>query len=420
MTSMAPLLTLLTPQSSSAGTTAATPAAEGDGAFGLALQQAEAQLRDAIESETAPVPAETESHGEAPDEAVSAPSGSDAGTHPPLSVSVSASVLVPAPTDSAPLAQTLPALLREQPPVWQRPTAPASDAVPMALEATALQENTDADVDGVVGTPAASGVVPASASSLPRAAAVPGTASGVVEAEAPDPAPAPAARTGADPATTARAEPDPASPHAPGARPAAETAADTDVPVATHRAVTTVAAPISVPVPATQAAAPELDTVSVPPRTVAAQVAPALMSIVQRPAGTHQLTMTISPDTLGPVTIRAHIGAGGDVRVELLGGTESGREALRTIVVDLRRDLAAVMPTAQLSLSSAATSDLGANDRGGQPGAPGTDSGARGEDRPSERGRTGEAFTETPEPLRSTLTMNPIGAAPGAGLDTFA
>lgn len=418
MTSMAPLLTLLTPQSSTAGTTAATPAAEGDGAFGLALQQAEAQLRDAIESETAPVPAETESHGEAPDKAVSAPSGSDAGTHPPLSVS--ASVLVPAPTDSAPLAQTLPALLREQPPVWQRPTAPASDAVPMALEATALQENTDADVDGVVGTPAASGVVPASASSLPRAAAVPGTASGVVEAEAPAPAPASAARTGTDPATTVRAEPDPAAAQAPGARPAAETAADTDVPVATHRAVTTVAAPISVPVLATQAAAPELDTVSVPPRSVAAQVAPALMRIVQRPAGTHQLTMTISPDTLGPVTIRAHIGAGGDVRVELLGGTESGREALRTIVVDLRRDLAAVMPTAQLSLSSAATSDLGANDRGGQPGAPGTDSGARGEDRPSERGRTGEAFTETPEPLRSTLTMNPIGAAPGAGLDTFA
>ncbi len=417
MTSLAPLLTLLTPQSSTAGTTAATPAAEGDGAFGLALQQAEAQLRDAIESETAPVPAETDSHGEVPGEPVSAPSGVSAAAHPAVPVPVPVPVSMPA--DPPQYAQTLPALLREQPPVWQRPTAPASDAVSMPPEATVLTETPDAgDVDGVMGTPAATGVAPATDSSAPRVTVAPGAASGVVDPEAP--APAPATRTGADPATTVRAELDPAAAPAPGVRPPAETAADTDVPVATHRAVTTVAAPISVSVPATQAAAPELDTVSVPPRTVAAQVAPALMSIVQRPAGTHQLTMTISPDTLGPVTIRAHIGAGGDVRVELLGGTESGREALRTIVVDLRRDLAAVMPAAQLSLSSAATSDLGANDRGGQPGAPGTDSGARGEDRPSERGRTGEAFTETSEPLRSTLTMNPIGAASGAGLDTFA
>src|SRR5690606_3041534 len=84
-------------------------------------------------------------------------------------------------------------------------------------------------------------------------------------------------------------------------------------------------------------------------RTVAAQVAPAVMSIVQRPSGTHQLTMTVSPESLGPVTVRAHISAAGDVRVELFGATDAGRDALRVIVADLRRDLAAVLPHASLN-----------------------------------------------------------------------
>lgn len=117
------------------------------------------------------------------------------------------------------------------------------------------------------------------------------------------------------------------------------------------------------------------------PRAVAAQVSPVVVSIAQRPSGTHQLTMTVNPDTLGPVTVRAHIGQAGDVRVELIGATDAGRDALRAIVTDLRRDLAAAMPHASLSIAQGAASDARA-DRNAPPfgggGAEGGTSNGRG------------------------------------------
>ncbi|MFK0400989.1 hypothetical protein ACIQTT_01530 [Microbacterium sp. NPDC090225] len=154
-------------------------------------------------------------------------------------------------------------------------------------------------------------------------------------------------------------------------------------------------------------------------RSVATQVAPVVVSIAQRPAGSHQVTMTVSPDALGPVTVRAHIGRNGDVRVELVGATDAGREALRAIVSDLRRDLAAVMPHANLSLtsSSASSADAGGSDRFAQPGA---DPGAGGQ--PGERRGSGPAVAPglrvDASDRRSLPT--PALAVAGAGLDTFA
>ncbi|WEK59956.1 MAG: hypothetical protein P0Y60_11430 [Candidatus Microbacterium colombiense] len=167
-------------------------------------------------------------------------------------------------------------------------------------------------------------------------------------------------------------------------------------------------------------AAPEAATV--PTRGVAAQVSPAVLSIVQRPVGSHQLTMTVNPDTFGPVTVRAHISAAGDVRVELLGATDLGREALRSIVTDLRRDLTAVMPHASLSLGSGTSADAGGTDRdtpqgaanapGGQPSG-GRDS---GDAAPGSRHRADGAF----ETFSTTTTTTTTHAVSGAGLDTFA
>lgn len=165
------------------------------------------------------------------------------------------------------------------------------------------------------------------------------------------------------------------------------------------------------------------ETAAAVPRAVAAQVAPVVLSIVQRPVGSHQLTMTVNPDTLGPVTVRAHIGVGGEVRVELLGATEAGRDALRTIVTDLRRDLAAVMPHASLTLGSSTSADAGGSERGAQPGSAGAAgehasgehaSGERGraplDGRPSVAGRAGGI------PSLPTTTR----AVAGEGLDIFA
>lgn len=155
------------------------------------------------------------------------------------------------------------------------------------------------------------------------------------------------------------------------------------------------------------------------PRAVAGQIAPVVVSIVQRPVGSHQLTMTVNPDTLGPVTVRAHISAGGDVRVEVLGVTDAGREALRGIVTDLRRDLAAVMPHASLSLGSNTAADAGASDRGAQPGAGGT----QGEQPPGERGRTpADARFVAEGTGHGIQRILPITtpAVSGEGLDIFA
>lgn len=176
--------------------------------------------------------------------------------------------------------------------------------------------------------------------------------------------------------------------------------------------VPTVAAPAA----AVATVAPS-DPAANAPRAVAAQVSPVVVSIAQRPAGDHQLTMTVDPDSLGPVTLRAHIGRGGDVQVELVGATDAGRDALRAIVADLRRDLAAVMPHATLSLGSASGADAGTSDRGAA-SHPGGEAGDRAPGgRESGRGETVRRTADLATDRAATPTTP---ADVGAGLDTFA
>lgn len=169
--------------------------------------------------------------------------------------------------------------------------------------------------------------------------------------------------------------------------------------------------------PAAQASAP--DAPAAANRAVAAQVAPVVINIAQRPAGTHHLTMTVNPDSLGPVTLRAHISATGEVQVELSGATDAGRDALRAIVVDLRRDLAAVMPHATLSIGQGAGADAN-GDRGGQSPAGGTAAEQGDGERDAGRGRTAPRpdADRSPELPRIIQTMPHAGS--GTGLDIFA
>ncbi|GER21652.1 hypothetical protein NCCP1664_01490 [Zafaria cholistanensis] len=75
-------------------------------------------------------------------------------------------------------------------------------------------------------------------------------------------------------------------------------------------------------------------------------------------AGEHSVTVRVSPDTYGPVTVRATIGADGSIKVELAPATQAGREALRLGLADLRRDLAQVLG-AQAQVSIHLPSDPG-------------------------------------------------------------
>jgi flagellar hook-length control protein FliK len=154
---------------------------------------------------------------------------------------------------------------------------------------------------------------------------------------------------------------------------------------------------------------------------VAAQVAPVVINIAQRPAGTHQLTMTVNPDSLGPVTVRAHIAQNGDIQVQLSGATDAGRDALRTIVAELRRDLAAVSPHATLTIGSGAGAEAGTPDRGAQPGGGGAPGGrpSPGGESAEQQGRHGAPADGPSRDIpRIVPTTTRTGA--GAGLDIFA
>ncbi len=82
-----------------------------------------------------------------------------------------------------------------------------------------------------------------------------------------------------------------------------------------------------------------------------AQLAPALFNLRGAESGTHLLTLTVAPEAVGPVTVRAHVGAGG-IRIELSSPTEQGRRALDAMLPELRRDLSQAGINSSLSLAA--------------------------------------------------------------------
>lgn len=139
------------------------------------------------------------------------------------------------------------------------------------------------------------------------------------------------------------------------------------------------------PTPGTAAAAaPAAPAHPAPAAPLARQVGPELTALRTAPAGEHTLTLSITPDELGPVTVKAHIGSDG-IRIELFA-PELGRDALRAILPDLRRDLAGGgLPHATLDLATDQREHGGAGD----PRA-----GRRPHDQPPGRGGTGDRFAD--------------------------
>lgn len=113
--------------------------------------------------------------------------------------------------------------------------------------------------------------------------------------------------------------------------------------------------------------------------TLGSQLARPVFTLAAAGAGEHVMTVHITPDTLGPVTVRAHVGGEG-VRVELFAPTDLGRDALRAILPDLRRDLAGSGLTGTLDLSSqnqpSPQQDAQAGGRHGRPDQRAGESGA--------------------------------------------
>ncbi|KGJ79492.1 hypothetical protein GY21_04815 [Cryobacterium roopkundense] len=127
----------------------------------------------------------------------------------------------------------------------------------------------------------------------------------------------------------------------------AVTIVQADVPAPTTVSVPGAATPTAPVAPA----APTASAVPAAPVPLTAQVAKPLFTLSGVKPGEHVLTINVTPENLGPLTVRAHV-TGDNIRVELFAPTDLAREALRAILPDLRRDLAGGGLNAQLDLSS--------------------------------------------------------------------
>lgn len=102
------------------------------------------------------------------------------------------------------------------------------------------------------------------------------------------------------------------------------------------------------------------------PAKLLPQVSGPLFSLASAAPGSHVMTLKLSPENLGPLTVRAHI-EGAGVRIELFAPGEAGREAVRSILPELRRGLGESGFGASLDLSEHnAPADAGAG--GSDPG----------------------------------------------------
>jgi flagellar hook-length control protein FliK len=112
--------------------------------------------------------------------------------------------------------------------------------------------------------------------------------------------------------------------------------------------VATVGAPaVAAPI----AAAPASAAPAATPVPLATQLSRPLFTLATAPTGEHTIVVSVAPDNLGPVTVRAQVSADG-MRVELFAPTDVGRDAIRAILPDLRKDIAGSGLNSNLTLSS--------------------------------------------------------------------
>ncbi len=190
------------------------------------------------------------------------------------------------------------------------------------------------------------------------------------------------------------------------AGPLAELARQAELPPSSAFPVVTAQpfAPLTPSVPNPPAPTHHLVTVPMAP-----QLAKPIFTLAAGAPGVQVMTVKVTPENLGPVTVQAHIGAEG-LRVELFAPTDAGRAAVQAVLPDLRRDLADAGLAATLDLSERNTPHEGARD-GSENGS--RDSGRRGR---REEG-VGAVLGARASPARAAPFL-PVGSA--AGLDILA
>lgn len=137
-----------------------------------------------------------------------------------------------------------------------------------------------------------------------------------------------------------------------------------------RQAAPTDAPTFSLPAPQAPAPASTAPVQAAPtpaPVPFAAQLSKPVFTLATAAPGEHVLTVKVTPENLGPVTVQAHISADG-VKVQLYAPTDAGRAAVQDVLPDLRRDLAAAGLGASLDLSDRqAPQERGGQGSGQQP-----------------------------------------------------
>lgn len=148
-----------------------------------------------------------------------------------------------------------------------------------------------------------------------------------------------------------------------------------------------------------------------PAPNLAAQLSGTALALARRPDGTHTVTMSVNPETLGPVTVRAIVDPTG-IRIEL-HAAEHAREALRAVLPELRRDLTGFAAGARLDLAEGGAGDASRSpDR--DAAAPQRDDGAGGQREHGaarERSTAAELAQHRPPPTEGVRAMT-VAATP--------
>lgn len=179
-------------------------------------------------------------------------------------------------------------------------------------------------------------------------------------------------------------------------------------------------APVAAPAASAESAAPAPAVRAWTVQQLSTPVVQAAGRAVSLPDGTHLATVKISPEALGPVTLEA-TSRDGSIRLEITAATEAGRDNLRVVLNELRRELAAAQPGATLELSSGAKENPAQGSGPGPGGRPGEGKDQAGADvGHPEHGTTGPGAegTETgPERQPGGHGTNEDGTG---GLDVYA
>ena len=267
--------------------------------------------------------------------------------------------------------------------------------------------------------PASPAPAPPAESSAPvGAVSAPSSAAAPVLASAPLPARGAAAQPVESDSSAGSTLPPAPGPVSAPVRPTAKTPSEPSTPSADtdQSTIPATATPVPVQAPAAPtfasalaSAAPTAPTAPSPAPPLQQQLAQPVMTLARQPDGDHVVVVRIAPDDLGPVTVHARV-SDTSVHIELFAPSDAGRDAIRQILADLRRDLNASTANASVSVSDQ-------NAPGAESGGGGRSPWTSGE----ERGTTAPAdlpadLPEEPAPARSVVPDLPIptGALPGA------